>query len=62
MRAEPSSSNAVKPIACGVDGEEVVAQPGDCYGDWVASDIEGCSREHPVLWDGDEPLAAEQQA
>lgn len=29
------------PWTCVVDGEEVEAQPGDFYGGWVTSEIEG---------------------
>jgi hypothetical protein len=31
----------VGPWKCFVDGEEVKAQPGDFYGGWLTSDIEG---------------------
>lgn len=29
------------PFTCTVDGETVQAQPGDFYGGWITSDIEG---------------------
>ncbi|KAM0805701.1 hypothetical protein BDR22DRAFT_884671 [Usnea florida] len=38
------------PWSCYVDGEEVEAQPGDFYGGWVTSDIEGRVKGGPGTW------------
>ncbi|KAJ3206381.1 hypothetical protein HDU67_008219 [Dinochytrium kinnereticum] len=36
-----SLSFYASPFKCFVDGEEVVPQPGDFYGGWMTSDIDG---------------------
>lgn len=36
--------------ACFVDGERVVAQPGDFYGGWITSDIVGPFKGSPGTW------------
>ncbi|KAL8665204.1 MAG: hypothetical protein Q9202_002426 [Teloschistes flavicans] len=38
------------PWDCYVDGEKVEAQPGDFYGGWVTSDIEGPIKGGPGTW------------
>jgi uncharacterized protein (DUF427 family) len=38
------------PWDCYVDGELVVPQPGDFYGGWVTSDIEGKVKGGPGTW------------
>ncbi|KAI4145534.1 MAG: hypothetical protein LQ341_002362 [Variospora aurantia] len=38
------------PWDCFVDGEKVEAQPGDFYGGWMTSDIEGPVKGGPGTW------------
>ena len=38
------------PWDCFVDGEKVAAQPGDFYGGWVTSEIEGRVKGGPGTW------------
>ena len=38
------------PWKCFVDGEEVEPQPGDFYGGWKTSDIEGTMKGGPGTW------------
>lgn len=38
------------PFECSVDGEAVQSQPGDFYGGWVTSDIEGVIKGSPGTW------------
>lgn len=38
------------PWDCYVDGEKVEPQPGDFYGGWVTSDIEGPIKGGPGTW------------
>ena len=38
------------PWDCYVDGERVEPQPGDFYGGWVTSDIEGPVKGGPGTW------------
>lgn len=35
---------------CFVDGEKVISQPGDFYGGWMTSDIEGNVKGPPGTW------------
>jgi hypothetical protein len=39
------------PWDCYVDGEKVEPQPGDFYGGWVTSDIEGIVKGRNGNWD-----------
>ena len=39
------------PWDCYVDGEKVEPQPGDFYGGWVTSDIEGIVKGRHGNWD-----------
>lgn len=38
------------PWECYVDGEKVVPQPGDFYGGWMTSDVEGEVKGGPGTW------------
>ncbi len=41
----------VGPWDCFVDGEKVEAQPGDFYGGWITSDIDGIVKGRNGNWD-----------